>query len=99
MPTDQDLLARIVEGDQAALTELYGRYYRRMARFLLRVTRDPQLAAEVINDVFLVIWQKGRDFRGDSSLSSWILGSVTHIFQTMTGLASTRWLAPREEAL
>ena len=74
MPTDQELLARIIDGDEGALRDLYHRYYRRLARFLLRVTRDTDLAAEVINDVFLVVWQKAGDFRGDSSLSSWILG-------------------------
>lgn len=74
MPTDQELLARIIDGDDGALAELYQRYYRRLARFLLRVTRDPDLAGEVINDVFLVVWQKADQFRGDSSLSSWILG-------------------------
>ena len=74
MPTDPELLGKIIEGDEEALGELYQRYYRRLARFLLRVTRDPELAAEVINDVFLVVWQKAAEFRGDSSLSSWILG-------------------------
>lgn len=74
MPTDQELLDRVVDGDEAALAELYRRYYRRLARFLLRVTRDVDLVAEVINDVFLVVWQKGADFRGEASISSWILG-------------------------
>ena len=74
MPTDQELLDKIIDGDESALAELYRRYYRRLARFLLRVTRDTGLVAEVINDVFLVVWQKATDFRGDASVSSWILG-------------------------
>jgi RNA polymerase sigma-70 factor (ECF subfamily) len=40
----------------------------------MRLTRDRQLAEEVINDTMLVVWQHARDFRGDSRVSTWILG-------------------------
>ncbi len=71
---EQELLQRIAGGDQAALEQLYGEYYPRLARFILRVTRDVELAREVINDVFLVVWRTAHRFRGDSSVSTWILG-------------------------
>ncbi len=69
-----DLIARIAEGDRRALAELYHLYHRRMARFLTRLTRRYDVAEEVINDTFLVVWRKARDFRGDSQPSTWILG-------------------------
>ena len=74
MPTDHELLKRIGDSDEDALTELYRRYYRRLARFVLRITGDSGLVTEVINDVFLVVWQRSGSFRGDASLSTWILG-------------------------
>ncbi|HLK71720.1 MAG TPA: RNA polymerase sigma factor, partial [Steroidobacteraceae bacterium] len=46
----------------------------RMARFLTRLTRRYDLAEEVINDTFWVVWRKARTFRGDSQPSTWILG-------------------------
>lgn len=96
MPTDQDLLARIIEGDEDALATLYGQYYKRLARFLLRVTRDTELAAEVINDVFLVVWQKAPEFRGDSSLSSWILGIAYR--KALKALKKVRQFEPLTDA-
>src|SRR5580692_4839507 len=69
-----DLVARIGEGDRKAFEELYNLYHRRMARFLTRLTRRYDVAEEVINDTFLVVWRKARDFRGDSQPSTWILG-------------------------
>ena len=69
-----DLLNAIAGGDERALRELYAQYYPRLVRFLLRVTRDEGLISEAINDTFLVVWQKAADFRGDSSLSTWIIG-------------------------
>jgi RNA polymerase sigma-70 factor, ECF subfamily len=69
-----ELIARIGAGDRRAFEELYGLYHRRMARFLTRLTRRYDLAEEVINDTFWVVWRKARSFRGDSQPSTWILG-------------------------
>lgn len=71
---EEQLLRRIADGDEAALERLYLDYYPRLTRFILRVTRDVDLAPEIINDVFMVIWRSARQFRGDSSVSTWILG-------------------------
>ena len=69
-----DLMARIADGDRKAFEELYNLYHRRMARFLTRLTHRYDVAEEVINDTFWVVWRKARDFRGDSQPSTWILG-------------------------
>jgi RNA polymerase sigma-70 factor (ECF subfamily) len=69
-----ELIARIGEGDRKAFEELYNLYHRRMARFLTRLTHRYDIAEEVINDTFWVVWRKARTFRGDSQPSTWILG-------------------------
>jgi RNA polymerase sigma-70 factor, ECF subfamily len=69
-----DLIARIGEGDRRAFEELYNLYHRRMARFLTRLTRRYDIAEEVINDTFWVVWRNARKFRGESAPSTWILG-------------------------
>lgn len=69
-----DLIARIARSDRRALEELYHLYHRRMARFLTRLTRGYDIAEEIINDTFWVVWRKAGDFRGDSQPSTWILG-------------------------
>ncbi len=74
MARDVDLLARTARGDRRAFEELYNLYHRRMARFLTRLTRRYDLAEEIINDTFWVVWNKAREFRGDSQPSTWILG-------------------------
>jgi RNA polymerase sigma-70 factor, ECF subfamily len=68
------LLARIVARDAAAMHELYHRYHRRLARFLMRLTPRYDVAEEVINDTFWVVWQNADRFRGASLLSTWIFG-------------------------
>ena len=71
---ETELIARIAEGDRKAFEELYYIYHRRLARFLTRLTRRYDIAEEVVNDTFWVVWRKAKSFRGDSQASTWILG-------------------------
>jgi RNA polymerase sigma-70 factor (ECF subfamily) len=71
---EKELIARIATGDRRAFEELYNLYHRRLARFLTRLTRRYDIAEEVINDTFWIIWRKAGDFRGESQPSTWILG-------------------------
>jgi RNA polymerase sigma-70 factor (ECF subfamily) len=40
----------------------------------MRLTSRYDLAEEIINDTFWVIWQHAADFRGASQLSTWVFG-------------------------
>jgi RNA polymerase sigma-70 factor, ECF subfamily len=73
-PDDGVLIARIRDGDRDALRQLYQVYSRRLSRFLVRLTREPRLIEEIVNDTMLVVWQHAGEFRGDSQPSTWILG-------------------------
>src|SRR5215468_2931135 len=88
---EKDLIARIADGDRKAFEELYYLYHRRLARFLTRLTRRYDLAEEVVNDTFWVVWRKARTFRGDSQPSTWILGiayrKARNAFRTSARLA------------
>jgi len=68
------LLGRIQQGDVRAFEELYRSYHARLTRFLINLTRRPQLVEEVLNDTMLVVWEKPASFRGASKLSTWIFG-------------------------
>ncbi|MDE2450432.1 MAG: sigma-70 family RNA polymerase sigma factor [Gammaproteobacteria bacterium] len=83
------LLARIAGRDSAAMKELYLLYHRRLARFLMRLTTRYDLAEEIINDTFWVVWQHAGDFRGASRVSTWILGIAYR-----RGLKSLRHAGP-----
>ena len=71
---DVELLNRVIDGDRDALRRLYLNYYDRLLRFMLRITYRLDLAEEGVNDVMLVVWQNGRSFRGNSTVSTWIFG-------------------------
>jgi RNA polymerase sigma-70 factor (ECF subfamily) len=72
--SDGELLAAIGTGDRRALEELYLGYHRRLARFLSRFTPRYENVEEIINDTFMVVWQRAKDFRRASLVSTWIFG-------------------------
>jgi len=69
-----ELLRQVAVGDRTAFKELYLIYHRRLARFLMRMTSRHDLIEEVINDTLWTVWLKAGDFRGDSLVSTWIVG-------------------------
>jgi RNA polymerase sigma-70 factor, ECF subfamily len=71
---DRVLLQRMSRGDRAALGTLYHGYHGRLCRFLSRLTNRLDVIEEVTNDTFWIVWQKAGGFRGDSRVSTWILG-------------------------
>jgi RNA polymerase sigma-70 factor, ECF subfamily len=76
---DEDLLRDVARGDRRALDALYLGYHRRLARFLARIAPQYETIEEVINDTFLVVWQRAREFRGASRVSTWIIGIAYRI--------------------
>ena len=68
------LLRLVAQGNRQAFETLYSGYYRRLGRFLTRLTQRPELIEEAVNDTFWVVWQKAGDFRGASLVSTWIMG-------------------------
>jgi len=71
---DEDvmLLSRVACKDMDAFELLYRGYYRRLTRFLEKVTRRPQLTDEILDDTMLVVWRKAATFNGESRVSTWI---------------------------
>lgn len=72
--SDRRLLDKVAARDREAFRELYIVYHRRLARFLVRLTRRYELAEEIINDTLMVVWRKAGEFRGDSRVSTWVMG-------------------------
>jgi RNA polymerase sigma-70 factor (ECF subfamily) len=74
---DAALIARVGDGDEAALEALYQRYGGACFSLARRIIDDPQLAEDVVQQVFLATWQgTGYDARR-GAVSTWLL-SVTH---------------------
>ena len=69
-PTDEVLMERFRAGDAQALGVLYDRYARRIKAFAWQ--RGARRPDDVVQDVFMRVVRKGRDFQGRSSFKTWL---------------------------
>ena len=73
------LLHRCAGGDRAAFRLLYDRWGNRLYGIALRITRQPALAADATQDVFVQIWQQAHRFDPDrGSPEAWMVGMVRY---------------------
>ena len=70
--TDQQLLEALKAGDTDAIEALVERYEPSVYRFGLRMCRDEEDAKDVLQETLLAAARSAPDFRGDSSVSSWL---------------------------
>ena len=73
-PSDRELLAEIAQGDRGALHELFTRHQPWLAARVRQRCADPAIVAEVVNDTFLVVWQKPGRYAGDGEVAAWLWG-------------------------
>src|SRR6187397_3346990 len=59
-------------GDRQALEALLERHQAQVYRFGMKMCRDPEDAADVLQDTLFAMARGVRDFRGASSLSTWL---------------------------
>jgi RNA polymerase sigma-70 factor, ECF subfamily len=71
---DLGLVIAVQARDRLAFEKLYLGYYYRLTRFLMRFTRRLENIEEIINDTFMVVWMRAKDFRRESKVSTWIIG-------------------------
>jgi RNA polymerase sigma-70 factor (ECF subfamily) len=71
-PSDEDLLAAAGQGDAASLEALIVRYQPRVFRFGMKMCGHQEDAGDVVQETMLAMARSVRDFRGDSSVSTWL---------------------------
>lgn len=66
------LIQRVLAGEQKAFELLVVRYQKRIERLVTRMVRDPDLASDITQDVFLSAYRSLRQFRGDAQFYTWL---------------------------
>ncbi|HEX5948182.1 MAG TPA: sigma factor, partial [Actinomycetota bacterium] len=69
---EQELMRRLISGDEDAARALYGRFGRPVYGLGLRMLGSAGAAEELTQDVFVRAWEKLASFRGESSFSTWL---------------------------
>ena len=93
---EAELIERVLSGDMRAARQLYDAYVGPVHRLARRMTADDALAEDATQEAFIRVFRGLRDFRRDSSLSTWIHRiAVSAILNAIRG--RKRWSARRAE--
>lgn len=72
---DEQIVERIAMGDEVAFAMAYDRHAGIVFGSVVRFVGDREAAAEVVQDAFLALWRRARQFDPRSgSLVNWLLG-------------------------
>ena len=69
---ERRLVADLLEGDESAFCELYALYKDRLMWFSLKFLKSRDMAEDVFQDAFTVVWQSRRFINPDASFSSYL---------------------------
>jgi len=67
---EKKLLEKLRDGDKTAFQEIYNIYARRLAGKLIRLLRSEELAEDVLQDVFVKIWEMRSTIDPDLSFAA-----------------------------
>lgn len=70
--SDEELVRSFLDGDQAAFEELVDRYQPTIMNLAYRLLGNRADAADVCQEVFLILLRKLHSFRGEAKFSTWL---------------------------
>jgi RNA polymerase sigma-70 factor (ECF subfamily) len=100
--SDSDLVARLRDGDRAAVEEAYVAHHAAIRGFARRLVGDAAAAEDIVHEAFVALPRAIRRFRGESSLRAFLIGvaanhSRRHVRSAMRRRRATERLAAHEE--
>src|SRR5882672_8997103 len=96
MERDADLLAALRRGDRHAVLEgLMGRYRQKVMHLAFSIMRDPALAEDMTQTVFVKVWQALPKFDGRAAMSTWLYTIARNT--CLTAVTRERRIVPLED--
>jgi len=69
---DSKLVAKLRAGDVSAFDSLYWQYYEVVYRNILKLTKEPLVAEDILQEVFIRLWEKRQDIKFEQPVVNWI---------------------------
>ncbi len=76
---EHDIMRRIVAREAKALEDLMASYGTLLQHHLQRLLRDAAAAEDVAQEVFLRVWDRAEQWRGQGALQAWLLRIATNL--------------------
>lgn len=76
--SDQELLVLLKEGDHAAYTQLYDRYFEVLFLYAYKKLRDEEEAKDIIHEFFTALWLKKESITFTKSLDGYCFTAINN---------------------
>jgi RNA polymerase sigma-70 factor (ECF subfamily) len=97
MSQDAPLVLRLQAGDLDALGALYDKYRLTVYRTALAITRDPDTAEDILQEVFLRLNTYAASVKPELPLAPWLYRVTVNL--AYTWYSRRRWLAPLDDVI
>ncbi|MFJ9675133.1 RNA polymerase sigma factor SigM [Streptomyces sp. NPDC101221] len=95
--SDQDLLARHVDGDPDAFGEVVRRHRDRLWAVALRTLGDREEAADAVQDALVSAYRAAHTFRGQAAVTTWLHRITVNACLDRARKAASRKTAPVDD--
>jgi len=72
--SDEQLIERILAGEEDAFSVLYDRYFTRVFRFVQRRLNNRADVEDTVQEVFIAVFSSLESFRAEGPFGAWVLG-------------------------
>jgi RNA polymerase sigma-70 factor (ECF subfamily) len=76
---DQEIVRRVLAGDQDAFSEVYKANFRRIYAFILKRVGNPTEAEDLTQETFVQLYRSLASYQGRSSLLTWTFGIAHNV--------------------
>src|ERR1039457_3401149 len=77
--TDLDLMLRVRDGDAASFEVLLRRYRLPLVSYFRRMVRDPSLAEDLAQEVFLRVYKSRERYQPEAKFTTWLYRIATNL--------------------
>ncbi len=80
--SDEELITEFQNGDEAAFTQLVGRYKDQLINYIYRYVGDSDEADDILQEVFVRVYHKKNTYRPIAKFSTWIYTIAANLCKT-----------------
>lgn len=69
---DKQLIVRLKNQDAEAFSILYNRYSKKLYWYALKFVKSPEIAEDIIHDIFVKLWEQSDSLHTDASIQAYL---------------------------
>ncbi len=89
LTNEKELFAQMAQGSEPAFTQIFYYYTQRIYHFILGKTKSHEIAEEIVQEVFIKLWQKREELEHVENYESYIFTMATNkVYDHLRKMAS-----------